>query len=81
MYSQEILLCCYFERETSTLVTFGHIIPRPFFRACGFGDDVLASTTMMYTRSASADSEDEQIVKYAGRKLLLAPSLRGNLKT
>ncbi|XP_016450824.1 GCN5-related N-acetyltransferase 3, chloroplastic isoform X1 [Nicotiana tabacum] len=54
---------------------------KPFFRACGFGDDVLASTTMMYTRSASADSEDEQIVKYAGRKLLLAPSLRGNLKT
>ncbi|XP_049366447.1 uncharacterized protein LOC125831292 isoform X2 [Solanum verrucosum] len=55
-------------------------ILRPFFGACGFGDDVLVSTTMMYTRSASTHSEDEQMVKCAGRKLLLVPSLRGNLK-
>lgn len=53
---------------------------KPFFRACGFGDDVLASTTMMYTRSASIHSEGEEMVKCAGRKLLLVPSLRGNLK-
>ncbi|MCD7464660.1 hypothetical protein HAX54_053193 [Datura stramonium] len=53
---------------------------KPFFRACGFGDDVLASTTMMYTRSASTLSDGEQMVKCAGRKLLLVPSLRGNLK-
>ncbi|KAJ8540188.1 hypothetical protein K7X08_026577 [Anisodus acutangulus] len=53
---------------------------KPFFRACGFGDDVLASTTMMYTRSASTYSEGEQMVKCAGRKLLLVPSLRINLK-
>ncbi|TMX02166.1 hypothetical protein EJD97_022506 [Solanum chilense] len=53
---------------------------KPFFGACGFGDDVLVSTTMMYTRSASTLSEDEQMVKCAGRKLLLVPSLRGNLK-
>uniref|UniRef100_M1AU94 Uncharacterized protein n=1 Tax=Solanum tuberosum TaxID=4113 RepID=M1AU94_SOLTU len=53
---------------------------KPFFGACGFGDDVLVSTTMMYTRSASTHSEDEQMVKCAGRKLLLVPSLRGNLK-
>lgn len=53
---------------------------KPFFRACGFGDDVLASTTMMYTRSAPTNSEGEQMVKCAGRKLLLVPSLRENLK-
>lgn len=53
---------------------------KPFFGACEFVDDVLASTTMMYTRSASTHSEGEQIVKYAGRKLLLVPSLRENLK-
>ncbi|KAM3344838.1 putative protein isoform X2 [Capsicum galapagoense] len=53
---------------------------KPFFRACGFGDDILASTTMMYTRSASTHAEGEQMVKSAGRKLLLVPSLSGNLK-
>ncbi|CAN4095086.1 unnamed protein product [Withania somnifera] len=53
---------------------------KPFFRACGFGDDVLASTTMLYTRSASTNSEGEEMLKCAGRKLLLVPSLRRNLK-
>ncbi|XP_059317972.1 GCN5-related N-acetyltransferase 3, chloroplastic [Lycium ferocissimum] len=51
-----------------------------FFRACGFGDDVLASTTMMYTRSTATPSEGEQMVTCAGRKLLLVPSVSGNLK-
>ncbi|KAI3458408.1 hypothetical protein Pfo_015071 [Paulownia fortunei] len=48
---------------------------RLFFRACGFGDDMLGSTTMMYTRSASSYSKDEQMIS-AGRKLLLVPPPR-----
>ncbi|KAK4353143.1 hypothetical protein RND71_028661 [Anisodus tanguticus] len=46
-------------------------ILRPFFRACGFGDDVLASTTMMYARSASTYSEgDNDGVKLADHNSL-----------
>ncbi|XP_076929876.1 GCN5-related N-acetyltransferase 3, chloroplastic-like [Bidens hawaiensis] len=41
-----------------------------FFKACGFGDDMLGSTTMMYTRSGN------DLVVSAGRKLLLVPSIR-----
>ncbi|KAI3517518.1 hypothetical protein L1887_16733 [Cichorium endivia] len=41
-----------------------------FFKACGFGDDELGSTTMMYTRSGN------YMVKSAGRKLLMVPPLR-----
>nr|XP_043607912.1 acetyltransferase NSI [Erigeron canadensis] len=41
-----------------------------FFKACGFGDDILGSTTMMYTRSGN------DMVKSAGRKLLSIPPLR-----
>ncbi|KAL2227320.1 UNVERIFIED_CONTAM: Histone acetyltransferase TAP1 [Sesamum indicum] len=48
---------------------------RHFFRACGFGDDMLGSITMMYTRSSSGYSEDEQTIS-AGRKQLLVPPLR-----
>ncbi|KAL3653372.1 hypothetical protein CASFOL_003053 [Castilleja foliolosa] len=33
-----------------------------FLKSCGFGDDIMGSTTMMYTRSASSYSEDKQIV-------------------
>ncbi|WCJ39216.1 Acyl-CoA N-acyltransferases (NAT) superfamily protein [Euphorbia peplus] len=47
-----------------------------FFKACGFGDDLLGSTTMMYTRTGSTYSEGEQMVKQAGRRLLLVPPLR-----
>lgn len=47
--------------------TFLH---RLFFRSCGFRDDMLGSTTMTYTRSAS---NNEQMVS-AGRKLLLIPT-------
>lgn len=46
---------------------------RAFFQACGFGDDVLNSTTMFYTRSVSCCKRDEQ-VKYIGRKSLLIPT-------
>ncbi|KAI4302468.1 hypothetical protein MLD38_038207 [Melastoma candidum] len=46
---------------------------RPFFQACGFCDDVLCSTTMMYTRRGSLDTSEDQLVKHAGRKLLLVP--------
>ncbi|XP_024990061.1 uncharacterized protein LOC112524470 [Cynara cardunculus var. scolymus] len=43
-----------------------------FFKACGFGDDILGSTTMMYSRSGN----DHDMVKIAGRKLLMVPPLR-----
>ncbi|XWS56902.1 hypothetical protein CRYUN_Cryun09bG0125600 [Craigia yunnanensis] len=49
---------------------------RFFFKACGFKDDILGSTTMMYTRTVSTCFEGDQMVKQAGRKLLLAPPLR-----
>ncbi|XP_023770976.1 uncharacterized N-acetyltransferase ycf52 isoform X4 [Lactuca sativa] len=42
-----------------------------FFKACGFGDDILGSTTMMYTRSGN-----HIMVKSAGRKVLMVPPLR-----
>jgi hypothetical protein len=49
---------------------------RLFFKACGFGGDILDSTTMMYTRTASSTiQEGEQTVICAGRKLLLVPPL------
>lgn len=49
---------------------------RLFFRACGFGDDILCSTTMMYTRTASSFLQGDQMVISAGRKLLLVPPMR-----
>ncbi|CAK7340022.1 unnamed protein product [Dovyalis caffra] len=49
---------------------------RLFFKACGFGDDIMGSTTMMYTRTLSTHIEGDPMVKHAGRKLLLAPPLR-----
>ncbi|XP_030465648.1 probable acetyltransferase TAP2 [Syzygium oleosum] len=44
---------------------------RPLFEACGFGDDILGSTTMMYTRTLS---DGHGVVKPAGRNLLLVPT-------
>ncbi|CAN6705419.1 unnamed protein product [Malus baccata var. baccata] len=54
---------------------------RSFFKGCGFGDDILASTAMMYTRSSiSTDPEgNEQMIKRAGRKLLVVPPLLNTL--
>ncbi|XWS65646.1 hypothetical protein CRYUN_Cryun05aG0131700 [Craigia yunnanensis] len=49
---------------------------RFFFKVCGFKDDILGSTTMMYTRTVSTCFEGDQMVKRAGRKLLLAPPLK-----
>ena len=46
------------------------ITVRDFFKACGFGDDMLGSTTMMYTRSGNG------MVISSGRKLLMVPPLR-----
>ena len=40
--------------------------------ACEFGDGILGSTTMMYSRSGS----HHDMVKTAGRKLLMVPPLR-----
>ncbi|XP_057489736.1 GCN5-related N-acetyltransferase 3, chloroplastic-like [Actinidia eriantha] len=51
---------------------------RLFFEACGFGDDNLGSTTMMYARTAS--SCEANLVKRVGRKLLLAPPAREPFK-
>ncbi|TYI89748.1 hypothetical protein E1A91_D03G076100v1 [Gossypium mustelinum] len=43
-----------------------------FFKACGFRDDNLGSTMMMYSRTVSSTCfEGERMVKQAGRKLLL----------
>ncbi|KAI3991278.1 hypothetical protein MKX01_034597 [Papaver californicum] len=50
---------------------------RLFFEACGFGEDMLASTTMIYTRtSSSSDTKCDQILTNAGRMLLLVPLSR-----
>ncbi|TYG43899.1 hypothetical protein E1A91_D11G053900v1 [Gossypium mustelinum] len=50
---------------------------RFFFKACGFRDDILGSTMMMYSRTVSSTCfEGERMVKQAGRKLLLVPSLQ-----
>ncbi|KAH9605205.1 hypothetical protein KSS87_019437 [Heliosperma pusillum] len=35
---------------------------RLFFEACGFGDDLLGSTTMTYTETASSDCSKDQII-------------------
>jgi len=51
-------------------------LARLFFGACGFGDDILGSTTMIYNREASSNIDDAQIITLAGRKLLIAPPLR-----
>ncbi|KAL3521343.1 hypothetical protein ACH5RR_019492 [Cinchona calisaya] len=48
---------------------------RLFFKACGFGEDILGSTTMMYTGTSSYSDADQMVI-YAGRKLLLVPPLR-----
>ncbi|XP_008788100.2 uncharacterized protein LOC103705960 isoform X1 [Phoenix dactylifera] len=49
---------------------------RLFFKACGFGEDSLGSTTMMYTRSASSYLQGNLMVRPAGRMLLLVPPSR-----
>ncbi|KAK9123147.1 hypothetical protein Sjap_012749 [Stephania japonica] len=51
---------------------------RLFFEACGFGNDMLGSTTMIYTRGASQSNLSDKgnqngVVKGAGRMLLLVP--------
>ncbi|XP_059666877.1 GCN5-related N-acetyltransferase 3, chloroplastic-like [Cornus florida] len=48
-----------------------------FFEACGFGDDILGSTTMMYGKTVSSSPKSDQMVSRAGRRLLLAPPPRG----
>ncbi|XP_056690380.1 uncharacterized protein [Spinacia oleracea] len=51
-------------------------ILRLFFAACGFGDDLLGSTTMMYTNTANSNSDHDQVITRAGRILLVAPPSR-----
>lgn len=53
---------------------------RLFFEACGFGEDSLGATTMMYARTASS-CEANHMVKHVGRKLLVAPPVGGPLKS
>lgn len=50
---------------------------RLFFEACGFGNDILGSTTMMYAKTVSTGFGGSQMVKRVGRKLLLVPPSRG----
>ncbi|PIA46173.1 hypothetical protein AQUCO_01600440v1 [Aquilegia coerulea] len=53
---------------------------RLFFEACGFGDDVLESTTMIYTKTPfGQNTERNQMVVPAGRKLLLLPPSKNTL--
>ncbi|XP_058183751.1 GCN5-related N-acetyltransferase 3, chloroplastic isoform X2 [Rhododendron vialii] len=52
---------------------------RSFFEACGFGEDSLGATTMMYTRTVSS-CEANHMVKHVGRKLLVAPLVREPFK-
>ncbi|KAL8137406.1 hypothetical protein V2J09_003407 [Rumex salicifolius] len=47
-----------------------------FFKACGFGDDVLGSTTMMFGTSPSTHNSESDLIVKAGRRLLLAPPPR-----
>ncbi|KAF6138915.1 hypothetical protein GIB67_025644 [Kingdonia uniflora] len=55
---------------------------RLFFEACGFGDDILGSTAMMYTRAPPTLSHyNSQDVKHAGRMLLLVPQSRQPLSS
>ncbi|KAE9604087.1 hypothetical protein Lal_00002065 [Lupinus albus] len=51
---------------------------RLFFKSCGFGGDILNSTTMMYTRTVSSTTQEgEPTIMRTGRKLLLIPPLKG----
>ncbi|KAF9595829.1 hypothetical protein IFM89_005315 [Coptis chinensis] len=50
---------------------------RLFFEACGFGDDILMSTTMMYAKAPfEHNTKGDKNVVPAGRKLLLVPPSR-----
>ncbi|RYQ84604.1 hypothetical protein Ahy_B10g104041 [Arachis hypogaea] len=71
-------LCTENERFqlSSTPPRVHNLIPLLFFKACGFGGDILGSTTMMYTRTASSTAEEELTFTRAGRKLLLIPPLK-----
>ncbi|KAG6504594.1 hypothetical protein ZIOFF_036928 [Zingiber officinale] len=55
--------------QSSLFLTFFF---RLFFEACGFGEDRLGSTTMMYTRTPP-DYKSNQVVRVAGRLQLLVP--------
>ncbi|KAF6138918.1 hypothetical protein GIB67_025647 [Kingdonia uniflora] len=55
---------------------------RLFFEACGFGDDILGSTAMVYTRAPPTLSHyNSQDVKHSGRMLFLVPQLRHPLSS
>ncbi|CAI0459274.1 unnamed protein product [Linum tenue] len=81
-----VLLCVDFRILTSRgIYDIGALCSaneRMFFRACGFGDDILGSTTTMYTRTVSACDDggggdcQDQMAKLVGRKLLLIPPLK-----
>ncbi|GMH04997.1 hypothetical protein Nepgr_006837 [Nepenthes gracilis] len=65
-------------REIFDIVVLCSKNERLFFKACGFGDDILGSTTMMYSRTALSNLEGYQTVQ-AGQKLLLPPLQRFSL--
>ncbi|XXG86015.1 hypothetical protein AAC387_Pa11g1007 [Persea americana] len=49
---------------------------RLFFEACGFKEDSLGSTTMMYMQAAPNCVKDDLLVKCSGRMMLLVPPMR-----
>lgn len=51
---------------------------RLFFEACGFGEDHLDSTTMMYTRTP-LECKSNQVERVAGRLQLLVPPGRESI--
>ncbi|KAL2898001.1 Protein-methionine sulfoxide oxidase mical2b [Bienertia sinuspersici] len=64
--------------ENGELVGFGRAVSDLglFFAACGFGDDMLGSTTMMYAKTTTTNSYSDQLIIQAGRKMLVAPPSR-----
>lgn len=54
---------------------------RLFFKACGFGDDILESTTMMYTRTISPGKENQTVHQVGQKQFLVPPQDKKSFKT
>lgn len=48
----------------------------PFFAACGFSEDKLKSTTMLYTRSAVVSNSKGSVKPFGKKYLLVPPTLK-----
>lgn len=76
-----LLFCCVspliiVNKYASMVHSYMCHLHRLFFKACGFGEDMLESTTMMYARSSSSYLEEDQQMVGAGRKMLVVPPQR-----